>query len=57
MEAEITDARVEVDRRSLADLIDLTLRAADTLKFAEMGLSDALRGAATQVQIETYIAG
>lgn len=49
--------RVEVDRRSLADLIDLTFRAAESLKYADMALADALRGAALQVQVETFLAG
>lgn len=57
MDTEVTDARVEVTRRSLADLIDLAQRAAVSLKFADMALSDALNGAVTQVQVETYLAG
>lgn len=57
MSTHTTAARVEVDRCSLVDLIDLAHRASDTLKFADMALSDALRGAATQVQVETYLAG
>lgn len=57
MEATTRDARVEVDRRSLEDLIDLAQRAAFSLRFAEMALSDALNGAVMQVQVETYLAG
>lgn len=57
MVPDTTHARVEVDRRSLADLIDLAHRASESLKFADMALSDALTGAATQVQVETYLAG
>lgn len=57
VDTEVSDARVEVDQRSLADLIDLAGRAADSLRFADMSLSDALRGAAFQVQVESFLAG
>lgn len=57
MNTDTLDARVEVTRRSLADLIDLAQRAAQALKFGDPTLSDALHGAVTQVQVETYLAG
>jgi hypothetical protein len=57
VDADTMAGRVEVDRRSLADLIDLTFRAAESLKYADMALADALRGAALQVQVETFLAG
>lgn len=48
----ITETRVEVNERSLADLLDLASRAADELQFADMTLSDALHGAVAMIQIE-----
>jgi hypothetical protein len=57
METATVDARVEVNRCSLADLIDLAQRAAHTLRMIEPVTADALRGAITQVQVETYLAG
>lgn len=56
MSTVTADARVEVNRCSLADLIDLTQRAAHTLRTTDPVLADALRGAVTQVQVETYLA-
>lgn len=50
-------ARVEVTRCSLADLIDLSQRAADTLRYTDSILADALHCSVTQVQVETYLAG
>ena len=56
METNTQAVRVEVDRRSLADLFDLALRAGDSLQFADMALSDALRGSVTAIQAEMYLA-
>lgn len=57
MDTVTVDARVEVNRCSLADLIDLAGRAAHTLRMIEPTTADALRGAIVQVQVETYLAG
>lgn len=57
METDTTPARVEVDRRSLADLIDLAQRAAHELRSLDPVLADSINGAVTQVQVETYLAG
>ena len=57
MDTDTTPARVEVDRRSLADLIDLAQRAAHELRSLDPILADGLSGAVTQVQVETYLAG
>lgn len=57
METPTIDARVEVNRRSLADLIDLAQHAAHTLRTTDPTLSDALHASVTQVQVETFLAG
>lgn len=55
MDTATDEGRVIVDRRSLADLIDLAQRAASTLAFADMALSDALRASVTQIQIDLML--
>jgi hypothetical protein len=49
------DARVEVDRRVLLDLLDLSGRAADSLSYADMTLSDALRGNIAQLEADLFV--
>lgn len=57
MDAPTLHPRVEVDRCSLADLISLAEMAAHELRALNPTLADGLRGAVTQVQVETYLAG
>lgn len=55
LDARQDAGRVEVDRRALADLLDLATRAAHTLGVSDAMLAAALHGSVAEVQIELSV--